>query len=89
MRVANAILVCGCIPQDVVESKYLEEDILSAFGCDTAVHQDVKAIWAAQMVIANCFMYIPSCFNRTHSCSLLDVQFLEWKSEVLYVCVFG
>lgn len=53
MWVANPNLVCECIPQDVAESKYLVEDILFAFGCDTAVHQDVKAIWAVQMVIPN------------------------------------
>lgn len=49
----NSHRQCECIPQDVAESKYLVEDILCAFGCDTAVHQDVKAIWAAQVVIAN------------------------------------
>lgn len=49
---ANPNLVCECI-QDEAESKYLGEDILCAFGSDTAVHQDVKAIWTAHMVIAN------------------------------------
>lgn len=33
---ANPNLVCEYIRQDVAESKYLGEDILRAFGSDTA-----------------------------------------------------
>lgn len=36
MGKANPNWVCECIRQDVAESKYLGEDILCAFGSDTA-----------------------------------------------------